>query len=104
MGSLYPGRPEPLDTSHALVLPVQKGSGPGSITLSLACMSAARRVVLAMSGASKADAVRLCLQDQQAPGAFPAQMVRCPAGEVTWLLDAGAASKLDAAPGVAALL
>ena len=67
-------------------------------------MSAARRVVLAMSGASKADAVRLCLQDQQAPGAFPAQMVRCPAGEVTWLLDAGAASKLDAAPGVAALL
>ncbi len=85
------------------MLPVQKGSGPGSITLSLPVMCAARRVVMGMSGASKADAVRLCLQDQQAPGAFPAQMVRC-AGGVTWLLDAGAASKLDAAAGVDKLL
>ena len=104
VGSLYPGRPEPLDTSHALVLPVQKGSGPGSITLSLAVMSAARRVAIAMSGGSKADAVHTCLQQQQPPGAFPAQMVRCPAGEITWLLDAGAASKLDADDGVAALI
>jgi len=104
VGSLYPGRPEALDTGRALVLPVQKGSGPGSITLSLACMSSARKVAMAMSGASKADAVKTCLQQQQSPGAFPAQMVRCPAGEIVWLLDAGAASKLDAADGVKALL
>ena len=103
VGSLYPGRSEALDTSGALVLPVQKGSGPGSITLSLPVMSAAKSVVLCMSGASKADAVRLCLQEPQAAGAFPAQLVRCDGG-LTWLLDAGAAGKLGAADGVAKLL
>jgi hypothetical protein len=58
---------------------------------------------MCMAGASKADAVRLCLEQQVAPGEFPAQMVRC-AGGVAWILDAGAASKLGAASGVAALL
>jgi hypothetical protein len=43
IGSLYPGRQEVHATGPALVLPVQKGSGPGSITLSLPVMNAARK-------------------------------------------------------------
>jgi 6-phosphogluconolactonase len=105
VGSLYPGRPEPLvsGASAPSVLPVQKGSGPGSITLSLPVMNAARKVIMCMSGASKADAVRTCMETKVAPGEFPAQMVRC-AGGIVWMLDEGAASKLAAAGGVAVLL
>ncbi len=103
VGSLYPNRPEVLSSSSALVLPVNKGSGPSSITLSLAVMNAARASVVAMTGASKADAVMMCLEDKQPAGAFPAQLVRS-VGGVTWLLDEGAASKLAATKGVAALL
>lgn len=101
VGSLYPGRPE-VQSSAACVLGVQKSSGPGSITMSLDTMNASRAVVIAMTGASKADAVRTCLEDEHAPGDFPASMVRC-AGGVTWLLDDGAASKLAASAGVARL-
>jgi len=100
VGSLYPGRPEPLDVSSALVLPVQKGSGPGSITLSLAVMNAARRVLLSATGAGKAEAVRTCLEDKHAAGAFPAAMVACGAGN-SWVVDEAAAARLAGAKGVA---
>lgn len=103
MGSLYPNRPEVLSQSQQQCLSVVKGSGPSSITLSLAVMNAARCTLLAMTGASKADAVQLCLEDKQPEGAFPAQMVRS-VGGVNWMLDEGAASKLKASKGVAALL
>jgi 6-phosphogluconolactonase/glucosamine-6-phosphate isomerase/deaminase len=67
-------------------------------------MNSAQAVVIAMTGASKADAVKTCLEDSSFKrGDFPAQMVRC-GGGVTWLLDDGAASKLEAAKGTAALL
>jgi 6-phosphogluconolactonase len=104
VGSLYPGRGEVHVATGAQVLPVQKGSGPGSITLSLPVMNAARKVIMCMAGASKADAVRLCLEERVPAGEFPAQLVTCKMGGVAWLLDAGAASKLAAANGVAALL
>ena len=102
IGSLYPGKPEVLRTSTC-VLGVQKSSGPGSITLSLETMNAARSVIIAMTGASKGEAVRTCLEDTHKPGDFPAAMVSCPGG-MTWLLDEGAASKLAAGNGVSKLM
>ena len=103
VGSLYPGRPEVTGTAASCVLPVKKGSGPSSMTLSLETMNASRGVVIAMTGASKADAVLEALEVDHQPGEFPAAMVRC-AGGMTWLLDDGAASKLGATSGVAKLL
>jgi 6-phosphogluconolactonase len=102
VGSLYPERPE-LELTGAPCVAVQKGSGPGSITLSLLTMCAARSIVLCMVGESKADAVKLALEKKVAKGSFPAQLVRGSAG-VHWLLDAGAASKLGAVTGLRQLI
>lgn len=102
VGSLYPGRPE-LELTDAPCVAVQKGSGPGSITLSLPTMSAARSVVLCMVGASKADAAVQALESQPKRGEFPAALVRCE-GTLRWLLDADAASKLRATGAVGALV
>ena len=102
VGSLYPGRPE-LELSDAPCVAVQKGSAPGSITLSLPTMNAARSVVLCMVGASKAEAAVLALESQPKRGEFPAALVRCQ-GTLRWLLDADAASKLRATGAVGSLL
>ena len=53
VGSLYPAKKEVTDASGRLVLPVSKGEGPSSITLSLPVMNAAAEAVMAMSGMSK---------------------------------------------------
>lgn len=103
VGSLYPGRPEVTGSAPSCVLPVKKGSGPSSMTLSLETMNSSRGVVIAMTGASKAEAVQTALEVDHQPGEFPAAMVRC-AGGVTWLLDDGAAGKLGGTAGVAKLL
>ncbi|GLC43113.1 hypothetical protein PLESTB_000861800 [Pleodorina starrii] len=109
VGSLYPGRPEPSITGPGapLVLPVDKKQPP-SITLSLPVMCAAKQVVVAMTGASKADAVRSALQSLAPagdPADLPARRVRpVEGGSALWLMDAPAASKLDVAVGARSLL
>lgn len=87
------------------MLPVIKSEGAASITFSLPVMNAARHVVVAMTGASKAHAVKLALETQVPPGDFPAQMVKpVQGGQLTWVLDVGAASDLAITKGMAALL
>lgn len=103
VGSLYPGRPELSDDSGRAVLPVLKSS-PGSTTLSLPVLNAARRVVLCAEGESKALAMRTALETRLPFGDFPAQAVQPASGAaLVWLLDRAAASELAAARGVAAL-
>ena len=52
VGSLYPGREEVLDASGRWVLPVEMKT-PGSITLSLPVMAAAKEVLIAACGVSE---------------------------------------------------
>jgi len=103
VGSLYPGKPEPL-AKAGLVLPVVKAEGAASITFTLPVMNAARHTLVALTGGKKADAVRRALQERMPPGDFPAQMVRPTPGGLTWVLDAGAASDLDVVRGSKALI
>ncbi|KAG2428904.1 hypothetical protein HYH02_014226 [Chlamydomonas schloesseri] len=109
VGSLYPGRKETgMDAAGTpLVLPVDKKSPP-SITLSLPVMCAAKQVVVAMTGASKADAVAAALQTPSAAGdrlEMPARRVRpVEGGSCVWLMDAPAAGKLAIATGARQLL
>jgi len=51
VGSLYPGRDEVTDASGRWVLPVEMKT-PGSITLSLGLMAAAKEVIIAACGVS----------------------------------------------------
>uniref|UniRef100_A0A7S2QT59 Glucosamine/galactosamine-6-phosphate isomerase domain-containing protein n=1 Tax=Chlamydomonas chlamydogama TaxID=225041 RepID=A0A7S2QT59_9CHLO len=100
VGSLYPNKPETTMT-ESWVLPVVKAEGASSITLSHPVMSAGRHIVVCMTGAKKAPAVRAALEEQQAPGSMPAQMIRAPFGSrVVWLMDNGAAADLSAVGGL----
>jgi 6-phosphogluconolactonase len=57
-------------------------------------LNAARHVLFLVTGAEKADAVQAVLEGEYNPDEYPAQIVRPPSGEVVWMLDEAAASKL----------
>ena len=48
-----------------------------------------------MTGAEKQDAVKAVLEGEYQPDEYPAQIVQPTKGEVTWMLDAAAAEKLQ---------
>ncbi|EFN58882.1 hypothetical protein CHLNCDRAFT_50406 [Chlorella variabilis] len=98
VGSLYPGG-RATDASGAWVLAVTKAKPPASITLSLGVMNAARRVVVCLTGANKANAAKLALETPVPAGEFPAQLVQPDAAPAVWLLDEAAAAKLDLVHG-----
>jgi len=97
VGSLYPSRGEVEDTSGRWVLPVEM-KVPGSITLSLPVMAAAKEVVIAACGVSekypmgKSEAMARGIEGAETPSSFPAVGLR---GVATWLLDEAAAGALS---------
>ncbi|GBF99863.1 6-phosphogluconolactonase chloroplastic-like [Raphidocelis subcapitata] len=94
VGSLYPNKPT-LEERTAWVLPFQKSADAASITLSLPVMAAGREVVICLTGAKKAPAVRLAVEGGAQPGELPGAMVApAPDATLTWLLDEAAAAEL----------
>jgi len=97
VGSLYPGREEVSDSSGSWVLPVEMKQ-PGSITLSLPVMAAAKEVVIAACGVSdkypqgKSAAMARGIEGDETPSTFPAVGLRSVAA---WVLDEAAASTLS---------
>ena len=97
IGSLYPGRPEPLASKEAgWCLGVTKSNPPPSITLTLPVINAASEVVCAMTGrdkktgGTKAPAVARAIEGSDGPGEFPAQGL----ANARWILDELAAADL----------
>jgi 6-phosphogluconolactonase len=100
IGSLYPHRPEVLDTTTSSVLAVTMKSPP-SITLSLPVMQNAHQVVVAACGVSekyplgKSDAMRRAIvSESETVASFPAVGLR---NVATWIVDEAAASQLGEA-------
>lgn len=91
--SLFPGRPEldaPPGTLAVGVLDAPKPP-PARVTLTAEALNRAADALFLVAGADKAQAVRAALSGPYDPRANPTQLVRPPAGRVTWLLDAAAA-------------
>jgi 6-phosphogluconolactonase len=92
--SLFPGSSALRETAR-LVIAVQahyQGRPAQRVTLTLPTINSARHVWFLVAGPSKAVIVEGVLQGPA--GQFPAQLIHPHAGQVTWLLDAGAASRL----------
>jgi len=106
VGSLYPGKGSSGDEGEggSYVTSV-KADGAVSLTMTAPQMSSAARVVVCATGASKATAVREALENAPGVGTPPAARVRPGAldAEMTWLLDAGAASDLGCYAGMRCL-
>lgn len=64
------------------------------ITLTPVVINAARHVLFLVSGGDKASALRRVLSAPYQPDTLPAQVVQPEDGDVTWMLDAGAAALL----------
>ena len=69
------------------------------ITLTAACINAAKKVVFLVYGEKKANALHEVLEGCYNPTKYPAQLVKPTNGEVIWLVDNLAASKLSALKG-----
>lgn len=90
--SLFPGNPV-LSKSDALVRAVKPAqSDIARVTMTLPLLNQARSVVFIVTGEAKADIVHRILEDSEP---LPAGMVQPVQGELLWLLDSEAASKLQ---------
>lgn len=67
------------------------------ITMTFPVINNARQTLILCTGENKAGVVREIFQGDESSRRFPVQMVKPASGELTWLLDRGAASQLPAA-------
>ena len=88
--SIFPGSEVLHDTKRLVAAPWVGKLNSYRITMTLPLINNAASVVFLVSGAEKAEIVREVIKG---PKRYPAQEVK-PAGELKWLLDRAAASKL----------
>jgi len=93
IASLFPGQ-KSLYEKEKLVVAV-KGGNPNvnRITMTLPLLNQAHHIVFIITGEEKSRTVQRVLEDSNIR--LPAQKIRPPDGQVTWLLDRGAASLLS---------
>jgi 6-phosphogluconolactonase len=93
--SLFPYQASLRETER-LVMPVTVPKPPPTrLTFTPPILNAAKHILFLVTGTEKADAVRAVLEGDYQPEEYPAQIVRPTQGEVNWMLDTAAASKLE---------
>jgi 6-phosphogluconolactonase len=92
--SLFPGT-RAVEIKDHWVAATMNPAGPSQrITLTLPVINAARTVIYLITGADKSETLRMVIEEK--PTAFPTAHVQPTSGELIWLLDKAAASKLQA--------
>jgi 6-phosphogluconolactonase len=98
--SLFPDSPALIETARWVVAnPVTSPLVHGSttrLTLTAPAINAARHVRFVVSGADKAAALAAVLEGRRDPRHYPAQLVSPSPGDLAWLVDEAAASRLGA--------
>jgi 6-phosphogluconolactonase len=94
--SLFPGKPQVDERDRRVVAVPEAGLEPfvPRVSMTVPVLCAAREVVFLVSGDGKADAVAAAFGGEPDP-AVPASLIRPASGELTILLDAPAAQKLQ---------
>jgi 6-phosphogluconolactonase len=95
--SLFPGQPEVVRPSEALVAAIHNAPKPPPVrvTCTYKLINAAANVLFVVAGADKAAALREVLHGPADMARLPAQGVRLDAGQMVWLVDAAAAGSLN---------
>ncbi len=89
--SLFPGTPALGETERIYVANWVAAKDAWRLTATLPLLAAARKVIFLVTGAGKANTVAAILRDEEP---LPARRVAEAAADVTWYLDAAAASGL----------
>lgn len=93
--SLFPHNPALHVTDRlAMAVEVDNPTERQRLTLTAPVFNNAANIVFLVSGAGKADAVWNVLKGPRDPEQFPAQLITPANGELIWMLDRAAASKL----------
>ena len=94
--SLFPGQPAVHETERwAMAVPAPTGN-MWRITLTPAVLNRARNVTFVVSGAAKAARLDQVLQGPFVPDVLPAQAIRPEQGQLIWMVDEAAGSRLRA--------
>jgi 6-phosphogluconolactonase len=92
--SLFPGTTRSIDPlKHCIAHYVPKFER-WRMTLTPRTINAAHAVMITAGGAEKSDALRAVLEGPHEPDIYPAQLIHPTSGNLRWLVDAAAASKL----------
>lgn len=92
--SLFPGTAALGETTRWVVASYVEKLGAWRITLTPAALNAAAEALFLVTGAGKAPALRAVLAGPRQPERYPAQLIAPEDGQMTWLVDAAAASLL----------
>lgn len=92
--SLFPDLDELHERNRLVVAPYVPIFDAHRISLTVPVINAARTVCFLVSGAMKANAVHAVLEGEHDPSRWPAQYVQPHEGQLVWLLDEAAASRL----------
>ena len=92
--SLFPGSPVNVAAPTAAVTAQYQGRPANRVTITPILFNAARRIVFLVSGDSKSETLAHVLKGTYDPETLPAQRIRPTEGELIWLVDQAAASRL----------
>ncbi len=92
--SLFPHSPVDMPGSTATVTADYQGRPANRITLTPSVFNSARRVLFLAVGESKSDTLASVLNGEYRPALLPAQRIRPVDGQLVWMVDQAAASKL----------
>lgn len=96
--SLFPGQTAVRETTRWVVAVPAPGGRMWRITLTPVALNGARQITFVVSGVGKAERLQQVLQGPSAPDQLPAQAIRPPGGELTWMVDQAAAGLLRPEP------
>jgi len=94
--SLFPGTVAGIDNDKSCIAHYVPKLDKWRITLTPRAINDARNVAVTAGGAEKADALHEVLQGVRDADTYPAQIVRPHDGELRWIVDEAAASRLSA--------
>ena len=93
--SLFPGTDAVHESSRWVVAPWVEKIQTHRVTMTSVVLNHARHVLFLVSGEDKASALEAVLEGPSLPDEYPSQVIAPESGEVTWLIDEGAASLLQ---------
>lgn len=97
--SLFPNTPVLSDRQRWVAEVYVQEQNLWRITMTAVLLNEAAVAAFLVTGANKADVVREVVEGPRDAARLPAQLIQLTHGELRWLLDRGAASKLQAPPG-----
>lgn len=92
--SLFPGSPVDLPGAAAAVTADYQGRPARRVTLTPQVFNSARRVLFLAAGESKCDTLASVLNGDYRPAILPAQRIHPTDGDLIWMVDQAAASRL----------